>query len=132
SNGTAALFAVISIMFASFYLVRVQSLFLPRKEKRVITEHLAVANSTIYFSIFLACIGLFLMVGLLSIMVELYIFPPDLMQTWPTLDRPQVTLEDKIRLAVFISTLGVTTGALAGGLESRTIVQHLALFRSKV
>lgn len=132
SNGTAAFFAVVSVMLASFYLVRVQSLFLPRKEKRVITEHLAVANSTIYFSIFLACVGLFLMVGTLSIVVELYIFPEGLMQTWPTLDRPQVTLEDKIRLAVFISTLGVTTGALAGGLESRTIIQHLALFRRKV
>ncbi|WP_372920402.1 hypothetical protein, partial [Salegentibacter sp.] len=51
SNGTAAFFAVISIMLASFYLVRVQSLFLPRKEKRILTEHLAVANSVIYFSI---------------------------------------------------------------------------------
>ncbi len=131
SNGTAAFFAVISIMLASFYLVRVQSLFLPRKEKRILTEHLAVANSVIYFSIFLACIGLFLFVGVLMMIIEIYVFPPDLMQTWPTLDKPEILLEDKIRLAVFISTVGVTTGALAGGLESRTLIQHLALFRSK-
>lgn len=131
SNGTAAFFAVISIMLASFYLVRVQSLFLPRKEKRILTEHLAVANSVIYFSIFLACIGLFLFVGVLMMVIEIYVFPPDLMQTWPTLNKPEILLEDKIRLAVFISTVGVTTGALAGGLESRTLIQHLALFRSK-
>jgi len=131
SNGTAAFFAVISIMLASFYLVRVQSLFLPRKEKRILTEHLAVANSVIYFSIFLACIGLFLLVGILMMIIELYVFPPDLMQTWPTLNKPEILLEDKIRLAVFISTVGVTTGALAGGLESRTLIQHLALFRNK-
>ncbi|WP_188440427.1 hypothetical protein [Planktosalinus lacus] len=131
TNGTAAFFAVISIMMASFYLVRVQSLFLPRKEKRILTEHLAVANSVIYFSIFLACIGLFLMVGILMMIIEMYVFPPDLMQTWPTLNKPEILLEDKIRLAVFISTVGVTTGALAGGLESRTLIQHLALFRNK-
>lgn len=132
TNGTAAFFAAVSIMFASFYLVRVQSLFLPRREKSTITEHLAVANSIIYFSIFLACIGLFLLLGGLMMVIELYIFPPGLMQTWPTLDRPDITLTDKIRLATFISTVGVTTGALAGGLESRTIIQHLALFKSKV
>jgi predicted Zn-dependent protease len=131
TNGTAAFFAGISIMLASFYLVRVQSLFLPRKEKRILTEHLAVANSVIYFSIFLACIGLFLLVGILMMVIELYVFPPDLMQTWPTLNKPEILLEDKIRLAVFISTVGVTTGALAGGLESRTLIQHLALFRNK-
>ena len=131
TNGTAAFFAIISIMLASFYLVRVQSLFLPRKEKRILTEHLAVANSVIYFSIFLACIGLFLLVGILMMIIEIYVFPPDLMQTWPTLNKPEILLEDKIRLAVFISTVGVTTGALAGGLESRTLIQHLALFRNR-
>lgn len=129
TNGTAAFFAVISIMLASFYLVRVQSLFLPKREKRIITEHLAVANSVIYFSIFLACIGLFLLVGGLMMIIELYVFPADLMKTWPTLSKPEILLSDKIRIAVFISTIGVTTGALAGGLESRTIIQHLALFR---
>lgn len=131
TNGTAAFFAAVSILCASFYLVRVQSLFLPRKEKRVLTEHLAVANSTIYFSIFLACVGLFLMLAGLMVVIEIYIFPPGLMQTWPTLDRPEISFIDKLRLAVFISTIGVTTGALAGGLESRTIVQHLALFKSR-
>ena len=131
TNGTATFFAVISILGASFYLVRIQSLFLPRKEKRILTEHLAVANSVIYFSIFFACIGLFSLVAGLMLVIEVYIFPPDLIQTWPTLDKPEVSLADKIRLAVFISTVGVTTGALAGGLESRTFIQNLALFRDK-
>ncbi|WP_051286346.1 hypothetical protein [Salinimicrobium terrae] len=129
TNGTAAFFAVISIMFASFYLVRVQNLFLPMKEKRSLTEHLAVANTVIYTSIFLACIGLFIMVGGLMMIIEVYVFPTDLITTWPTLNKPDVTLIDKIRLAVFISTVGVTTGALAGGLENRTLIQELALFK---
>lgn len=131
SDQTAILFALISILLASFYLVSVQSLFLPRKEKSILTEHLAVANSTIYLSVFLACIGLFLLVGLLMIILEFYVFPPDLMQTWPTLETGEVGSEEKIRLAVFISTIGVTTGALAGGLDKRTVIQNLALFRRK-
>ncbi len=132
TNGTAAFFAAISIMLASFYLVKVQALFLPRKEKRVLTEHLAVTNSVIYFSIFFACIGLFVMVGVLMMIIEIYVFPQDLMKTWPTQSRPEIFLVDKIRIAVFISTIGVTTGALAGGLESRTLIRHLALFRKSV
>jgi len=127
-NAVAILFAILSIMGASFYLVTIQSLFLPRKEKRILTEHLAVANTTIYLSIFLACIGLFLMVGLLMLFMELYVFPEDLIQTWPTLNKQAVDLTDLIRLAAFISTVGVTTGALAGGFESRAVIRQLSLF----
>lgn len=130
-NSVAIIFPAITIMAGSFYLVSIQALFLPRKEKRVLTEHLAVANTVIYISIFLACIGLFLMVGLLMLFMETYVFPTDLIQTWPTLNKPGVTLLDKIRLAAFISTVGVTTGALAGGFESREMIQNLALFENR-
>jgi hypothetical protein len=65
------------------------------------------------------------------LLIELYIFPPDLVQTWPTLNQPDVNFTDKLRLAAFISTIGVTTGALAGGFESRTVIQHLALFEDE-
>lgn len=131
TNRVAILYAVLSILGATWYLITIQSLFLPRKERRVLTEHLAVANTVIFLSILLACIGLFLMVGGLMLAVEVYIFPEDLIKTWPTIDQPEVTLGDKLRLAAFISTVGVTTGALAGGLENRTVIQQLALFQEK-
>lgn len=130
-NQTATIFALASIIGASFYLVQVQSLFLPRKEKDILTEHLAVANTVIYLSIFLACVGLFILNGALMLIIQLYIFPEGLMQTWPTLETVGITFIDQFRLAAFISTVGVTTGALAGGLESRAVIQHLALFRDK-
>ena len=131
TNQTAAIYAIFSILGATFYLVNVQSLFFPRKEKRVLTEHLAIANVIVFLSVLLACIGLFVMVALLMLVIELYIFPAGLMNTWPTLEAPRILLQDKLRLAVFISTIGVTTGALAGGLESRTLIRHLALFRAE-
>lgn len=131
-NQIVVLYAVISILGATFYLVRVQSLFLPRKDKRILTEHLAVANTVIFLSMLLACIGLFVIVGGLMYLIETYIFPEGLMKTWPTLlNQPVIDWRAKLRLAAFISTVGVTTGALAGGLESRTVIQHLALFRDK-
>ncbi|HEV7350393.1 hypothetical protein [Telluribacter sp.] len=129
---TVALYALISILVASYYLIRVQSLFLPRKEKKLLTEHLAVANTVIYLSVLLACIGLFLLVTGLMLLIVLYIFPESLMKTWPTLlDQPNIDTAAKIKLAAFISTFGVTTGALAGGLENRTLIRHLALFENK-
>lgn len=132
SNQITIIYALVSILGASLYLVRVQALFLPRKEKRILTEHLAVANTVIFLSILLACIGLFILVGGLMFVIEIYIFPEGLMTTWPTLlDLPEVHWTDKLRLAAFISTVGVTTGALAGGFDSRTVMHHLALFRRK-
>lgn len=129
TNTVAIIYATLSTLTASWYLVRVQGLFLPRKEKRVLTEHLAVANTVIFLSVLLACIGLFFLVGAIMLLIEIYIFPEGLMKTWPTLlDLPVITWADKIRLAAFISAVGVTTGALAGGFESRKVIQHLALF----
>lgn len=121
-------FCVLSILAAVLYLTNVHNLFYPRKEKRVITEHMAVVNVVIFLTIFFGILGLFVMVGMLMLFIELYIFPPQLMNTWTTLEHPAITFWDKIQLAVFISTVGVLTGALAGGLENRAVIRHLALF----
>lgn len=132
SNGRMIVYAVLSILGASFYLVKVQSLFLPRKEKRVLTEHLAVANSIIFISVLNACIGLFVLVGGLMFFIEAYIFPEGLMKTWPTLaTHGEILWTDKLRLAAFIGAIGVTTGALAGGMESGKIIRHLQLFNKE-
>lgn len=131
SNRTTAIYATLSILGASFYLVRVQSLFFPRQGKRVLTEHLALANSVIFLTVLLACIGLFLMVAALMLLIEIYIFPEGLMSTWPTLETAEILFPDKFRLAAFISTIGVTTGALAGGMESRTLIRKLALYNDE-
>jgi hypothetical protein len=128
SNGTAGLFAVASILAASWYLVNIQSLFFPRREKQTVTEHLAVANGVVFLSMLLACAGLFTAVVILMLLIQFYIFPEDLIRTWPTLSDPIVSLGDQLRLAAFIATVGVATGALAGGLENRSVIQHLALF----
>lgn len=132
SGGEVTLFATLSILAATFYLTFVQDLFFPREEKRRVTQHMALTNVVIFLTVLLAIVGLYVMVGLLMLFVETYIFPPDLISTWPTLEDPVVDLKDKVRLATFISVIGVLTGALAGGLESRIVIRHLALFRDRL
>lgn len=128
-TSTAAwIFGVGSILASTGYLAGVQNLFFPHNEKRVITEHMAVVNVTILLTIFQAVLGLFAGVVLLMLFIEFAIFPENLIREWPSLEDPQVTLGDRLRLASFIGTVGVLTGALAGGLESRTVLRHLALF----
>lgn len=121
-------FALLSVLAASLYLTLIQRLFFPRKEKRVVTEHMAVVNVAVFLTVVAAVVGLFVMVGLLMLGIELFIFPENLITNWPTLDDPAVTFVDLLHTAAFVSTLGVLTGALAGGLESRTVLRHLALF----
>jgi hypothetical protein len=132
SHQTAWGYAAISILVATIYLCFAQRLFLPRKDSHIVPEHLAVANVVIFLSMFLAVLGLFVMVALLALSIELWVFPSDLISTWPTLDNQQVGFGDLVKIAVFISTVGVTTGALAGGLQRRQILRNMALFQSEV
>lgn len=126
-------FAVASILLSAAYLLMAQKLFLPHKERRYHTEHLAVVNVGIFFAVLTAAAGLFAMLMVLMLGVQMFIFPPDLIREWPSLELEHVVIEfaDQLRIAALISTIGVLTGALGGGLESRRVIRHLALFRSK-
>ncbi|HET7316267.1 MAG TPA: hypothetical protein VFI88_02440 [Sphingomicrobium sp.] len=130
SPTTAWSYAAISIAAATLYLSFVQRLFLPRKDGPAIPKHLAVANDVIFTTIFLGVIGLFAMLILFSLALEILVFPQGLISTWPTLQDPEVNFYDKLRLAAFISTVGITTGALAGGLQRQDVLRQLALFET--
>lgn len=129
---TAWIYAGISIFGAALFLCFAQRLFLPRKESHIVPEHLAVANVVIFLSMLLAVVGLFAMVAVLALTIELWVFPSDLISTWPTLGNQRVGFTDLLKIAVFISTVGVTTGALAGGLQRREVLRHMALFQTEV
>jgi predicted Zn-dependent protease len=126
---TAAVFAVTSVVAAAVYVLFIQNLSFPRKRHRVITEHSALVNVTVFLVLVGAMAGLFALVGTIILAIQLVVFPPNLMSNWPSLEDPTIGLVDLVRTAAFISTVGVLSGALAGGLENRTIVRHLTLFR---
>ena len=126
-------FAIFSVVASAVYLMMAQRLFLPQKEKRYNTEHLAVVNVAMALTILVAVAGMFTMLMVLMLGVQIFIFPPDLIREWPSLDlgRADIGLTDQLRIAALISTIGVLTGALGGGLESRDVVRHLALFEGE-
>jgi len=128
SDATAALFAGASVVAAAVYLLFVQNLSFPRKRHRVMTEHTALVNVTVFLVLLFAMVGLYLLVGAIIMTIEFVVFPPNLMSDWPSLEDPAVGTGDLFRTGAFISTVGLLSGALAGGLESRAIVRHLALF----
>lgn len=131
TNGTAALFAVGSILAAAVHLLFVQNLTFPRRPSQVITEHMALVNVTVFLILVSAMIGLFVLVAAVMLVIEFFVFPPQLMADWPSLENPTVDLVDRVRTAVFISTIGMLSGALAGGLENREVLRHLALFKRR-
>jgi predicted Zn-dependent protease len=127
-NLTAGLFAVVSILTAAVYLLFAQNLSFPRKQHEIVTEHTALVNVTVFLILVLGMVGLFALVWGIMLVIELVVFPPNLMSDWPNLEDPTVGFVDLVRTGAFISTIGVLSGALAGGLENRAIVSHLALF----
>jgi predicted Zn-dependent protease len=127
-NLTAGLFAAASILVAALYLLFSQNLSFPRKRHEIVTEHTALVNVTVFLVLVLAMVGLFTLVWGVMLVIEVVVFPPNLMSNWPSLEEPSVGLVDLVRTGAFISTIGVLSGALAGGLEDRTIVSHLTLF----
>ncbi len=131
TNLTTSLFAVGSIIVAAIHLLYVQRLSFPRERSQVITEHMALVNVTVFLILIVAMMGLFVLVGSIMLLIELAVFPPNLMTNWPSLEDPTVGFVDLVRVGGFISTLGVLSGALAGGIENRMALRHLALFRDK-
>ena len=130
TNREVWLFAALSMLASAVYLPIALSLLLPRKERRFHTEHLAVVNVAILLNVALAIVGLFVMLVMVMLLIQVFIFPPDLVREWPSLELGSavITLIDQLRIAALISSIGVLTGALAGGLESRAILRHLSLF----
>lgn len=130
-NLTAGLFAVGSILVAALYLLFAQNLSFPRKRHRVVTEHTALVTVTVFLVLVLAMVGLFALVWGVMLVIQVVVFPPNLMSNWPSLEEPAVSVVDLVRTGAFISTIGVLSGALAGALEDRAIVSHLTLFRDR-
>lgn len=130
-DGVATVFALVSILAATVHLMSVHNLFFPREREQTVTENVALVNVTLFLILLAGTVGLFLLVGAVILFIEVLVFPPDLMTNWPSLENPDVDALDLIRTATFISTLGVLSGALAGGLENRSLIGHLALFRDR-
>lgn len=126
----AAGFAAATLLASSLYVATVQNLFFPRKEKETLTEHAAVVNTVVWLCMLEALTALFVLIALFVWGLERYAFPPELMTRWTGIAR-SIQVGDRIRVAVFVSTLGTLTAALGGGLDKQTVARNLALFSDR-
>jgi predicted Zn-dependent protease len=123
-------FAGIVIVAGALYLSIVQDLFFPRKERETLTEHAAVVNTVLWISMLQALTGLFVVIAAFVWAIQNYVFPAALMAKWTGIEDPATTL-DRLRLAVFIATLGTMTAAMGGALDRKVVVRNLALFSDR-
>ncbi len=130
ANRTSEIYSLLTIAATTIYLSFALNLFLPRKETTRLPRHLALANVVIFTTILLGMIGLYVMLILFSLALEVLVMPHELAYTLPTLKIAHADFGDKLRLAGFVSAVGVTTGALAGGVQGRDILRQLALFET--
>ena len=130
ANRTAEIYSALTIAATTLYLSFALNLFLPRKDIDRLPRHLALANVVIFTTILLAMISLYLMLILFSLGLEVLVMPHELAYTLPTLKIAHADFGDKLRLAGFVSAVGVTTGALAGGIQGRDVLRQLALFET--
>ncbi len=130
ANRTAELFSLVTICGSTLYLSFALKLFLPRKDTTRLPRHLALANVVIFMTILFGLIGLYVMIILVNLGLEILVVPHQLAHTLPTLPVKHANFGDKLRMAGFVSGAGVATGALAGGLQGRDVLRQLALFET--
>ena len=120
--------ALVAVLVATFLVPLSQRLFFPHREKRVVTEHVALVNTAILFSMFLMSLGLFVIVTLLVLLIEFWLFPQQFIVEWFSDRGFDVGPIDHLHIAMFVSALGTLTGALAGGFHGREIIHQPSLF----
>lgn len=127
----AVAFAAATVLAGSFYLAVVQNLFFPRKEKETLTEHAAVVNVVVWLCMLEALAGLFILMAAFVWLLGHYLLSEASFQAGTGIANLQVSHGDRIRLAIFVSTLGTFTAALGGGLDRNVVARHLALFSDR-
>lgn len=126
----ALLFALAAWVAGTVYVTLVQNLLFPRKERETETEHSAVVNCVVVLCMMEALLGLMAFVFAVVWAIEAYVFPQQLMARWTGIDTT-ITRLDRLKLALFVATLGTLTAALGSGIDKQTFARHLALFSDR-
>ncbi len=120
--------AAAAILSATCYIPFSQELLFPHREKRVITSNVAIVNIGMFLTMFFMVIGLFIIITLAILILELWLFPADFIKHWFTDFGFQVGWHELLKIAVVVSTLGTLTGALGSGFIGQKIIRAVSLF----
>lgn len=120
--------AAAAILGATCYIPFSQELLFPHREKRVLTSNVAIVNIGMFLTMFFMVVGLFIIITLAILILELWLFPADFIMHWFTDFGFQVGWHELLKIAVVVSTLGTLTGALGSGFIGQKIIRAVSLF----
>jgi len=116
------LFSVVAVGSATVVLYRAFAFGGVLGRGRLLAESTVVTSAATVLCLLLTMLLLFSGFALLVYGGIVTIFPPKLMETWPTVD-PAVRTLDHVKLSLFVAALGVLAGSLGGRADSQALVR---------
>lgn len=116
------LFSFISVASSTAVLYRAFAFGGVLGRGRLLAESTVVTAAATILSLLLTMLFLFCGFALLVYGGIVTIFPPQLMETWPTVD-PAVRAIDHVRMSLFVAALAVLAGSLGGRADSQALVR---------
>lgn len=121
------IFSLVSVVAAASVLYRSFSIGAVSTRSGALSESSVVMRTATALSLLATMATLHLGFLALSYAGVVTIFPPKLMETWPTVD-PAVRALDHVKLGLFLSAMGVLTGSLGGRAEGKDLIRHVLFF----
>ncbi len=116
------LFSILGLAAAVFVLYRAFAFDTLLSRDRRITEASVVTIASVFLSLLLTLLVMFMLFGGLMYFAIVTVFPEQLMESWPG-DGEATTALDHFKLSVFLATMGVLAGSLGGRSDSRDLVR---------
>ena len=116
------LFSVVAMATATIVLYRAFAFGGVLGCGRVLAESTVVTSAATFLCLLLTMLLLFSGFAVLVYGGIVTIFPPKLMETWPTVD-PAIRTLDHVKLSLFLAALGVLAGSLGGRADSQALVR---------
>ena len=116
------LFSVVAMGTATVVLYRAFAFGGVLGRGRLLAESTVVTSAATILCLLLTMLLLFSGFAVLVYGGIVTIFPPKLMETWPTVD-PAVRTLDHVKLSLFLAALGVLAGSLGGRADSQALVR---------
>ena len=116
------LFSIVSLASAVFVLYRAFAFDTLLSRDRRITEANVVTIASIFLSLLLTLLVMFMLFGGLMYLAIVTVFPERLMESWPGAGEATTAI-DHFKLSLFLGAMGVLAGSLGGRSDSRDLVR---------
>ncbi|NNC47030.1 MAG: hypothetical protein HKO13_01175 [Sphingomonas sp.] len=130
TTGQSVLFSAVSIAAALFLLYRAFALEAVVSRQGFFTESMVVTMAATFLTLLLTILLLFAAFAFIMYVGVVSVFPPALMDNWPTTGEADSQL-DHIKLSAFLAAMGVLAGSLGGRSDSKTIIRNVLFSNSR-